>query len=329
MNHTKRPHSFSRSHRQEAFYSSPTKKVFYLSTSPPCSSNSVWYYTPQHTASVWYYHDVAVIGDSFVNRLRNDRATDRNLDLPHQINVRWYTQGGLTIARMDSTFDCIARDFQQIAILQIGSNDLCQQSSKVFIDNLCTRIIPRLKDLGCKVIVLCQLFHRRPGKYTIGVDLQSYNRRIEEANAAMASLNLHNIIFWEHTSVLRSGSSHKMWNTDGVHLSNEGLPFFRRSIRGAILTTTDSMDRYGFNLKGQWKLPWSLTNYLQIWCNCIYFNYLQINCIYFPPLAPFCLTLALRELLRSSWMCLLIQGYEKFNLWFTGFLQAEGQIYPE
>ena len=111
-----------------------------------------------------YYHDVAVIGDSFVNRLRNDRAIDRNLDLPHQIKVRWYTQGGLTIARMDSTFDCIARDFQQIAILQIGSNDLCQQSSKVFIDNLCTRIIPRLKDLGCKVIVLCQLFHRRPGK---------------------------------------------------------------------------------------------------------------------------------------------------------------------
>ena len=43
--HAKRPHLFSRSHRQEAFYLSPMKKVSYLSTSPQCSSNSVSYYS--------------------------------------------------------------------------------------------------------------------------------------------------------------------------------------------------------------------------------------------------------------------------------------------
>ena len=185
-----------------------------------------------------------MIGDSFVNRLKNDRSTDRNLDLPYQINIRWYTSGGLTISRMDAILDSTARDFQQVSILQIGSNDLCQQSSTAFLNNLCARIIPKLQDLGCKVIVLCQLFHRRSGKYTTGIDLPTYNLRIDEVNAAMAPLNWHDIIFWEHISVLRSGSYHKIWSTDGVHVSSEGLPHFSRSIRGAILTTTNSMDRY-------------------------------------------------------------------------------------
>ena len=190
-----------------------------------------------------YYHDVTVIGDSFVNRLKNYRSTDRNLDLPYQINVHWYTNGGLTISRMDPILDSMACDFQQVAILQIGSNDLCQQSSTAFLNNLCTWIIPKLQDLGCEVTVLCQLFHRRSGKYTTGIDLPIYNLRIDEVNAAMASLNWRNIIFLEHISVLRSGSYHKIWSTDGVHLSSEGLSHFSRSIRGAILTTTNPMDR--------------------------------------------------------------------------------------
>ena len=145
-----------------------------------------------------YYHDVAVIGDSFVNRLKNDRSTDRKLDLSYEINVRWYTLGGLTISRMDPTLDSMARDFQQVAILQIGSNDLCQQASTAFLNNLCAWIIPKLQDIGCKVIVLCQLFHRQPGKYTTGIDLLTYNLRIDEVNAATASLKWHNIVFWHN-----------------------------------------------------------------------------------------------------------------------------------
>ena len=190
-----------------------------------------------------YYHDVTVIGNSFVNRLKNYRSTDRNLDLPYQINVHWYTSGGLTISKMDPILDSMACDFQQVAILQIDSNDLCQQSSTAFLNSLCAWIIPKLQDLGCKVTVLCQLFHRRSGKYTTGIDLPTYNLRIDEVNAAMASLNWRNIIFWEHISVLRSGSYHKIWSTDGVHLSSEGLSHFSRSIRGAILTTKNPMDR--------------------------------------------------------------------------------------
>ena len=238
------PHLFSSLASPASFFISHRKKSYlFFEISYALSKTHLAPFFAVHSFGM-YYHDVAVIGDSFINRLLNDRDTDRNLDLPHQINVRWYTSGGLTISRMDPILDLIARDFQQVAVLQIGSNDLCQQSSTMFINNLCTRIIPKLQGMGCKVIVLCQLFHRHPGKYTKGVNLLSYNLRIDEANAAMAALNWRNIVFWKHTSVLRSGSYQKMWNTDGVHLSCEGLPHFRRSIRGAIMTTTDAMDRY-------------------------------------------------------------------------------------
>ena len=99
-----------------------------------------------------YVRDVAIIGDSFPNRLLRDlekQIKDRNLDLhPYeQANVRWYTRGGLTLSKLRSMRDWTMRDMQEIAILHIGSNDLCTMPVGVVVRQMSKETIPILREL--------------------------------------------------------------------------------------------------------------------------------------------------------------------------------------
>lgn len=197
-----------------------------------------------------YPKDVAVIGDSFPNRLHNhlkneNKDCNLELDANTQAIVRWCAKGGLTLTKLMRPPMCftVPHSYNQIAILHIGSNDLCSMSVETFINQLRTQTIPFLRDLNCTTIVLTQIFHRRPGKYTEYTDLNLYNAKVDKANQAMATLNENHVIYWEHLHVLRSGSINTIWHSDGVHLASEGMNVYWRSIRGAIITTIKSLNR--------------------------------------------------------------------------------------
>ena len=195
-----------------------------------------------------YVRDVAIVGDSFPNRLLRDlekQNKDRNLDLhPYeQANVRWYTKGGLTLSKLRSMRSWVMRDMQEIAILHIGSNDLCTMPVDAFLRQLSKETIPMLRELDFRVILVTQIFRRRAGHFTRDLDIIQYNLKVDAANRALSSLGIHNVIFWDHIQVLRSGSVNKIWHPDGVHLDSSGMHVYWRSIRGAIITTLKSLDR--------------------------------------------------------------------------------------
>ena len=191
--------------------------------------------------------DVAIIGDSFPSRLEAHlyaEQRDRHLDLDRdQANVRWYGQGGLSLDKLHRIEFRLLRDFQNVAILHIGSNDLCSVSPMAFMAKLRNETIPWLRSLGCRVVVLSQIFHRQPGHYTKNLNLEAYNRRVDDTNAAMAELKMDNVIYWSHESVLHRGSVTAIWHKDGVHLNSKGQDLFARSLRGALITTLRAIDR--------------------------------------------------------------------------------------
>ena len=81
-----------------------------------------------------------------------------------------------------------------------------------FMAKLTNETIPWLWSLGCRVVVLSQVFHLQPGHYTKNLNLEAYNRRVDDANAAMVELKMDNIIYWSHESVLRRGSVTSIWH---------------------------------------------------------------------------------------------------------------------
>ena len=191
--------------------------------------------------------DVAIVGDSFPSRLEAHLYTeqrDRHLDLDRdQANVRWYGQSGLSLDKLHRIEYRLLRDFQNVAILHIGSNDLCSVSPMAFMAKLKNETIPWLRSLGCRVVVLSQIFHRQPGLYTKNLNLEAYNRRVDDTNAAMAELKMDNVVYWSHESVLHRGSVTAIWHQDGIHLNSKGQDLFARSLRGALITTLRAIDR--------------------------------------------------------------------------------------
>ena len=191
--------------------------------------------------------DVAIVGDSFPSRLEAhlySEQRDHHLDLDRdQTNMRWYGQGGLSLDKLHRIEYRLLRDFQNVAILHICSNDLCSVSPMTFMAKLRNETIPWLRSLGCRVIVLSQIFHRQPGHYTKNLNLEAYNRRVDDTNAAMAELKMDNVIYRSHESVLHRGSVTAIWHQDGVHLNSKGQDLFARSLHGALITTLRAIDR--------------------------------------------------------------------------------------
>jgi hypothetical protein len=89
--------------------------------------------------------------------------------------------------------------------------------------------------LHCKVVIIGQLLWRDPSK-SHRVD-QDYNNRVVAANTTLLNYcnNMEacpNVIFWRH---------HGFWQDlsficdDGVHLNDDGMEKYFRSVRSAVL----------------------------------------------------------------------------------------------
>ena len=196
--------------------------------------------------------NLAIIGASFIKRLERHAVAERistTLDL-ESAHVYWCAQGGLTIRTLLRNYihRLNQRSKIDIAIVHIGSNDLCKMSVSEFMSDMRELSIPYLlRVLGCKHVVICQIFHRRTGKYTKNLDLVNYNQRVDSTNEKLKNMTSfeQSCSFWSHQSILKKcGCLSSIWDPDGVHLLPAGLPHFLRSIRGAILSTIKSIRKW-------------------------------------------------------------------------------------
>ena len=196
--------------------------------------------------------EVAIIGDSFPDRVRrainspghekhHKTMADKGLNLgldSSTVKVRWITKGGLTIPKLVCKLEAELPYLPQCKayIVQIGSNDLCTTSETLFIQNLKSKLLPLLCNHGCTYIVLCQICHRKRGKYTAHLDLVDYNSKVDKIKHSMAILaDSHpSLAFWQYKPLLRCGSLNAVWDPDGVHLLPMGLINYWRSLRGAV-----------------------------------------------------------------------------------------------
>ena len=153
----------------------------------------------EQARSVWAWSK-SLIGDSFPDRVRrainypchekhHKTMVDKGLNLglhSSAVKVRWITKGSLTIPELVCKLEAELPYLPQCkaCIVQISSNNLCTASGTLFIHNLKTKLLPLLRNHGCTYIVLCQICHRKQGKYTAQLDLVDYNSKVDKSTKA-------------------------------------------------------------------------------------------------------------------------------------------------
>jgi hypothetical protein len=188
--------------------------------------------------------EVVLLGHSFIRRLcafMNKFAGFKNLRLNQWlINVVCRAKGGLTIPRLIHerpdlfTFN-FNGDSRSIVYLQLGGNDLSSSSGVDVAKEVFSFANFLHHGLHCKVVIIGQLLWRDPSK-SHRVD-QDYNNRVVAANTTLLNYcnNMEacpNVIFWRH---------HGFWQDlsficdDGVHLNDDGMEKYFRSVRSAVL----------------------------------------------------------------------------------------------
>lgn len=182
--------------------------------------------------------NVALIGHSFIKRLHRFTKSCYlydNLRLDKDNYALHYRyKGGLTVNKLAQDPDlCSFDSIIDIAFIQIGGNDACQESMSV--ENIVINILSYASFLhfgvGIKKIIIGQLLFRE-----VFATFHDYNKKIAQINVLLADKikneNLHFVLFWHH---------HGFWQDnnvlcfDGVHLNHFGMRKYFRSVRAAIL----------------------------------------------------------------------------------------------
>ena len=196
---------------------------------------------------------VVLLGDSFIQHLRDfcrDYEGDKvslDMGLSATLDLRWLGVSGRTLDKV-IRFDLsqIQPGSYQAVVLHVCSNDLTDPNSTPHLvaHKVNTILIPKLKELGFKVLVLCEVFFRhhttQRTRFRKGKDLDTYNSHVLELNQLLKAASYPTGItvqFWSHDCVIKkSGKYNRLWSKDGVHLNREhGLLAFYRSIRGAVI----------------------------------------------------------------------------------------------
>ena len=118
-----------------------------------------------------------------------------------------------------------------VVILDIGSNDLCDEQSDP--DTVALSIIALveilIKDLKLRCLVLCQVLSRKKQPFT------EYNERVWQLNGLLkeAVKGIHGAKFWIHRGLCNP--SQNIFTRDGIHLNAERHQALYRSYRGSIL----------------------------------------------------------------------------------------------
>ena len=186
---------------------------------------------------------VLIIGDSFIRRLESWEHTSyghyHNLGLMFEVaHIHWFGLGGLTARRLRRDFmSAITEIRPDVVVLQLGSNDLCEQiSSADWAAADLQFLVQNIHASGAMQVILCQTLNRnRAGMPDHIADPDDYNRMVASMNAnnRNALANTSYARFWHHRGLWNN--ARMVISRDGVHLNRYGNCLYFRNIRGAVL----------------------------------------------------------------------------------------------
>ena len=177
---------------------------------------------------------VLVIGHSFVSRLTDYLRRSNNW--PTRLDgctVQLAGFRGATLHRLTSNLDNRLDHFRVIYV-EIGSNDLCEPCS---VDGFVSRLILFAHFLirrGVSQVVIGEVvFRTERCRYRMGVSLRHYNMAVREANSRLSELCRGNrqLTFHRHRRLYNPN----FICADGVHLTDDAMRIYWRSVRGALL----------------------------------------------------------------------------------------------
>jgi len=168
----------------------------------------------------------------FIDRNQEDGTYTRTFNLGSTCTVKTIGIGGRTVDKLiKNDLQDIRDTAPNVVIMDIGSNDLCDEQSDP--DTVALAIIALvellIKDLKLRCLVLCQVLPRKKQPF------MEYNERVWKLNGLLkeAVKGIHGAKFWIHRGLCKP--SQNIFTRDGVHLNDEGHQALYRSYRGAIL----------------------------------------------------------------------------------------------
>ena len=180
-----------------------------------------------------------VFGHSFVRRfgefIENCQPNGlyrRDLQLFHTCEVEIFGTGGRTVDKtIRFDLDAIRSSAPDVVVLEMGSNDACEQDSDAETIASFLVALTELLISECKLqfIVVCHILPRKNPSF------EEYNDRVRQINALVSEALQHieRAKSWRHRGLIYPSA--EIYLADGMHLNEGGNRTLYKSYRGATL----------------------------------------------------------------------------------------------
>ena len=182
---------------------------------------------------------VLILGHSFISRLEDFCASTGRYDMG--LNQCQVAYEGISGGTPDSIREravlrrhSVVRSFRpHLVILQTGGNALCDPDKTALSVgyNITNLVDLLLEEFGVQRVVVCEVF-RRPWPRNVSPIQYMCKRDVVNQYLSTVIGTTRGARFWEHNKLMHVSTP--VFSSDGVHLNDEGLERFYRSIRGSI-----------------------------------------------------------------------------------------------
>ena len=189
-----------------------------------------------------------LFGHSFVRRfgefIDNGQPNGlyrRDLQLVHTCQVEIFGTGGRTVGKtIRFDLDVIRSSAVDFVVLEMGSNDACEQDSDAETIASSLVALTELLISECKLqfIVVCQILPRKHPPF------EEYNACARRINALVSEALLHikQAKSWRHRGLIYPST--EIYLANGIHLKEGGNGALYKSYRGTILFALSQLRKY-------------------------------------------------------------------------------------
>ena len=188
---------------------------------------------------------VLILGHSFVRRLQKylvETEGDNSLQLCQFNSIRFCGLSGAVVSDLWSKLALVREVTPDIVLLEIGSNDLCDQnvSPRKFVTELQEFVQTLVTSCCVKRVIISQIFYRGPGYHPRRNqrNLKAYNLTVFNTNQKLQqtfyqSRRHRSVIYYRHRGIWKD--FHQYLLADGVHLNPVGNKKLKTSYRKALI----------------------------------------------------------------------------------------------
>ena len=176
-----------------------------------------------------------LIGDSFAKRLYQYRKAQGTPFLVGEKEVEMWGWPGADVRTVRRRAILTLRGWIGAdVVVQVGSNDLCNaaRSPERVVEELLSFAGYLVERCSVTRVIVCQILRRNSSGHLRGQNLGEYNAAVDRANALLKARCTGNIIYWQHHHSVRGESK---LGRDGIHLAQQSMKGYERSIRSAFL----------------------------------------------------------------------------------------------